>query len=164
MRRSWTARRNTFSSSQPTDHSLISLLRSSNRDSVQSLVSRAFRTPTPTFPVRFSPSPKRLFLTDTPSPDNLLPAIHTLLKGKHSPKAREIATYKPPDVKYVTLMSDLEEAKKEMTTYFKDLESLKQYVNEVKGNIDRKKRQNRRLVRRIFRGEEFLEVRKRLDR
>ena len=161
MRRSWTVRRNTLSSSQPADHSLISLLRASNQRSAQAIVARAFRTQTPTFPTR--PSPKRLFLTDTPTPDNLLPALRRLLKAKHSPKAREIADFRQPEVKDVTLMSDLEAAKQEMTTNFKDLESLKQYVGGVRDSLERRKQQNRRLVRRIFRGEELLELRRRLE-
>lgn len=64
----------------------------------------------------------------------------------------------------MTLMSDLEAAKKEMTTQFKDLDSLKQYVEEVREGIERRKQQNRRLVRRIFKGDELLNLRKRLYR
>lgn len=161
MRRSWTVRRNTLSSSQPADHSLISLLRASSQHSAQTIVARAFRTQTPTFPTRSSP--KRLFLTDTPSPDNLLPAIRSLFKAKHSPKAREITLLRQPEVKYVTLMGDLEAAKQEMTTNFKDLESLKQYVGGVRDSLERSKQQNRRLVRRIFRGKELFALRKRLE-
>lgn len=133
---------------------------------MQAVVAHAFRTQTPTFPspIRTEYSPNRLFLTDNPSPDNLLPALRKLLKGKNSPKAREIASFQRPEVQYVTLMSDLEAAKKEMTTQFKDLESLKQYVEEVRGGIERRKQQNRRLVRRIFRGDELPELRKRLYR
>ena len=85
------------------------------------------------------------------------------MKAKHSPKAREIADFRQPEVKYVTLMSDLEAAKQEMTTNFKDLESLKQYVGGVRDSLERRKQQNRRLVRRIFRGEELLELRRRLE-
>ena len=51
-----------------------------------------------------------------------------------------------------------------MNGSFKDLSSLKHYVKEVRRSFDSGKKRSRRLIRRIFKGEDMTEVRRKLQK